>query len=231
LEVRRLSGTDGARQARGLAVVIDVFRAFTTAAFIMANGADRIIPVEGIDEAFRIRGEHPAWVLAGEEHGFKVPGFDYGNSPADVEHVDFTGRTVIQRTSSGTRGIALSSGADEVLPGSFVMADAIIRHINRSHPDVVCLVAMGWEGERPALEDDLCAEYIEAKLMGAEPDFQGMCRRIREDPSGAKFFGPDQTTFKERDFQLAMSLNQFGFTLRVERGDYPYFRIVDGKSV
>lgn len=222
MEIRRLHLLEGARQATGTAVIIDVFRAFTTAAFVMANGAERIIPVDGIDEAFRLRELHPGWIIMGEQHGKPIPGFDYGNSPADVEHVDFTGRTVVQRTSSGTQGIILAGGADEVLLGSFVMAEATSSYIRGRKPDVVSLVAMGWEGRNESIEDELCAEYIETRIRGERPDFEEMRARIRADPQGAKFFDPGQSHFKERDFHLAMSLDRFGYALKVVRGDLPF---------
>jgi 2-phosphosulfolactate phosphatase len=222
LEIRRLHLLEGARQATGTAVIIDVFRAFTTAAFVMANGAERIIPVAGIDEAFRLRELHPGWIIMGEQHGKPIPGFDYGNSPADIEHVDFTGRTVVQRTSSGIQGIILAGGADEVLLGSFIMAEATSSYIRGRKPDVVSLVAMGWEGRNESIEDELCADYIEARIKGKRPDFGEMRDRIRVDPQGAKFFDPGQSHFRERDFHLAMSLDRFGYALKVVRGDLPF---------
>jgi 2-phosphosulfolactate phosphatase len=105
LEILRLSLVEGSKEARGLTVVIDVFRAFSTAAYVMANGAEIIHPVGSLEEAFRLRELHPDWVLMGEREGKKVPGFDYGNSPYEVSGVDFTGRTVVQTTSAGTQGI------------------------------------------------------------------------------------------------------------------------------
>ena len=222
MEIRRLHLLEGARQATGTAVIIDVFRAFTTAAFVMANGAERIIPVAGIDEAFRLRELHPGWIIMGEQHGKPIPGFDYGNSPADIEHVDFTGRTVVQRTSSGIQGIILAGGADEVLLGSFVMAEATSSYIRGRKPDVVSLVAMGWEGRNESIEDELCADYIEARIRGKRPDFEEMRAKIRVDPQGAKFFDPGQSHFRERDFHLAMSLDRFGYALKVVRGDPPF---------
>jgi len=222
LEIRRLNLLEGAKEATGTAVIIDVFRAFTTAAFVMANGAERIIPVADIDEAFRMRQLHPGWTIMGEQHGEPIPGFDYGNSPADVEHVDFAGRTVVQRTSSGTQGIILAGDADEALLGSFVVAEATASYLRLREPDTVSLVAMGWEGQREAIEDKLCAEYIEARIKGDRPDFREMRDMIRAAPSGAKFFDPAQSYFKEGDFHLAMSLDRFSFAMKVARGDPPF---------
>jgi 2-phosphosulfolactate phosphatase len=218
MEIRRLSLLEGAKKAKGTTVVIDVFRAFTTAAYVMANGAEKILPVGGVDEALELRRQNPGWLVMGEVHGHMVPGFDYGNSPDEVNHIDFTGKTVIQRTSSGVQGILAASRAEEVLLGSFVLAEATVDYIRRKIPRVVSIVAMGWEGEHEAIEDELCAEYLESRLRGARPDFPEMARRIRADPQGAKFFDPTQTSFREGDFHAAMSLDKFPFALRVVRG-------------
>ena len=218
MEIRRLSLLEGARKATGTAVIIDVFRAFTTAAFVMANNAEMIIPVGTVDEVLELRFRDPRLIVMGEVHGHMIPGFDYGNSPDEVSRVDFTGKTVIQRTSSGVQGILAASGAEEVLLGSFVTAEATVKHIKRMNPGVVSLVAMGWEGEYEAIEDELCAEYLEARLRGGHPNFADMAKLIRADPQGAKFFDPTQTSFKEGDFHAAMSLDRFSLALRVDRG-------------
>jgi len=222
LEILRLSLVEGSKEARGLTVVIDVFRAFSTAAYVMANGAEIIHPVGSLEEAFRLRELHPDWLLMGERGGRKVPGFDYGNSPYEVSGVDFTGRTVVQTTSAGTQGIVNAVGAEEILLGSFVMADAIIEYITRKNPEIVSLVAMGWGGRVKSPEDESLAEYIEKRLSGLEPDFASMKQRIREHPQGAKFFDPEQPEFVEGDFHCAMDLNRFSFCLRLVRGDPPY---------
>lgn len=221
MQVRRLSLVEGSKRAVGLTVVIDVFRAFTTAAYVMGNGAERIHPVGSLDEAFRLRELHPDWVLMGERGGRKVVGFDYGNSPYEVRGVDFTGRSVVQTTSAGTQGIVNAVGADEILLGSFVMADAIVEYIKRKNPETVSLVAMGWGGRVKSPEDESLAEYIEKRLNGLEPDFASMKQRIREHPQGVKFFDSEQPEFVEGDFHCAMDLNRFGFCLRVVPGDPP----------
>ena len=219
MEIRRLSTVSGAREARGLAVIIDVFRAFTTAAHVMANGAERIVPVLTVEESFELRRKHPDWIQIGERGGVRVEGFDYGNSPYEVSLADFTGRTVIQTTGAGTQGVVNASGADEIVLGSLVMAGAIARYIRRVDPEVVSLVAMGDVGVEPNEEDESCAEYIEGLLEGRRPDFEEMRGRIRASPSGAKFFDPSKPQFREEDFRLALELDRFDFVLRVVRGD------------
>jgi len=219
MDIRRLSLIEGAQKAKGLAVVIDVFRAFTTAAVVINNGAEKIIPVGTVDEAFEMKRTNHGMVLMGERDGEQVSGFDFGNSPYEVRNVDFTGLTVVQTTSAGTRGLVAASGADIVLPGSFVMADAIVEYIRKADPDVVSLVAMGWGGQVKSKEDEYLAKYIESKLTGGEPDFEMMKAAIRENPEGAKFFDKTQKTFVEGDFHAAMDINRFDFCLKLVPGD------------
>jgi 2-phosphosulfolactate phosphatase len=222
MDIRRLSLVEGAAQARGLAVVIDVFRAFTTAAYVMANGAERIIPVGTVEEAFELKRANQGVVLMGERGGKQVQGFDYGNSPHEVRDVDFTGVTVVQTTSAGTRGLMLAGNADEILPGSFVMADAIVEYIRKRSPRVVSLVAMGWGGAEQSPEDELLAEYIEMRLNGEKPGFKDMKEEIRRHPQGAKFFDETQEMFVEGDFYAALDINRFNFCLRLEPGKPSY---------
>lgn len=219
MEIRRLSLIEGAKKAEGLAVVIDVFRAFTTAAYVMNNGADKIIPIGTVEKAFEMKRTNHGVVLMGERDGKQISGFDFGNSPHEVRNVDFTGLTIVQTTSAGTRGLMAVSGADIILPGSFVMADAIVDYIKKEKPSVVSLVAMGWGGMEKAPEDEYLAEYIEAKLNGECPDFNVMKEEIRKHPEGAKFFDKTQRTFVEGDFHAAMNLNRFNFCLKLVPGD------------
>ena len=66
MQIRRLSLAEGARAAEGLAVVIDVFRAFTCEPLMFHCGARRII-LEGDPDACRaFREIDPAAVLVGD---------------------------------------------------------------------------------------------------------------------------------------------------------------------
>jgi 2-phosphosulfolactate phosphatase len=205
----------GAKKAQGLTLIIDVFRAFTTAAHVMVNGAKTIIPVGTIEESFELKRLHPDWIQIGERGGIRVQGFEYGNSPYEISKVDFTGRTVIQTTGAGTKGVVNATKADEIILGSFVMAGAIAKYIKNAAPDFVSLVAMGDAGIKPGEEDESCAEYIESLLLGKQPNFEKMKKRIRTSPSGAKFFDESKPQFREDDFYLALELDRFDFVLKV----------------
>jgi 2-phosphosulfolactate phosphatase len=216
MKINILSFIKGAQQARGLTVIIDVFRAWSVACYVFGNGAGSIIPVGAIDRAYRLKKEHPTFVLMGEREGKKPRGFDYGNSPTEIETVDFTNKTIIQTTSAGTQGIVNATNADEILTGSFVNAQAIITYINMQKPKEVSLVVMGSSGIRRAEEDTLCAQYIKNALKDTPNDFLKIVEHLKQSSSSQRFFDPAKNWVPKRDFTLCLSLNKFDFVLKSE---------------
>ena len=89
----------------GPVVVVDVIRAFTTAAYAFGSGAAEIYLVDDVEEALVFKDARPGTIALGENRGLRPAGFDFPNSPAMVSRVDLTGRTLVQRTSAGTRGV------------------------------------------------------------------------------------------------------------------------------
>ena len=216
----------GAREARGLAVVIDVFRAFSVACYAFDRGASAIHPVAAIDEALALRAAHPDWLLIGERHARQLPGFDFGNSPTQIVAADLAGRTLVHTTHSGTQGLANAVHADEVITGALVNAGAIVRYIRKRRPAQVSLVRMGQEATSRCAEDDLCAALIRARLEGREFDTAGSRERLRTAPSAAKFFDPAAHWAPEPDFDYATDVDRFDFVLRLERSADGLMRLV-----
>lgn len=216
-------GMEGAARARGVAVVIDVFRAFTTACHAAAAGARPLLPADSPESALALAKQLPHAVTAGERYGRPLPGFDFGNSPALVEASKFrlAGRPFIQATHAGTRGLLATAGAEETLAASLVNAAATARYLRAIRAEVVTLVPMGWTGEEPAEEDDLCAEYIAARLRGANPSTTGFAAKLRQATAAAKFFDPDQPWAPEEDFHLCLRVDRFPFALRLDRNPLP----------
>lgn len=223
MDIQILQLLEGAKQAKGLAVIIDVFRAFSTACYVSDRGAERIIPVGDIETAYRLKREHADYVLMGERGGIIQPGFDYGNSPTLVEKADLTGKTVVHTTSAGTQGIANASQADEVITGSFVNAQAIVDYIRMRNPQLVSLVCMGWGAVEPADEDTLCAQYLKGALEGKPVDFDGIVRYLRDESKTGSFLDlKDQAhlaSAPREDFDRCLSLDRFRFVLRAEQED------------
>ena len=94
---------EGATRATGSVAVIDVFRAFTTAAAALANGASRIVMVRTVEGALALREAGIGEICMGEVRDRAPDGFDFGNSPFEIATIDFRGRTIVQRTSAGSR--------------------------------------------------------------------------------------------------------------------------------
>jgi len=206
---------EGARRAKGLVVVIDVFRAFSVACYAVDNGVEKYFAVGEIDLARKLAVDHTG-ILVGERDCIKVEGFDYGNSPAEIEEVDFSGKTVVHTTSAGTQGLVGAVQADEIITGSFVNAGAIVEYIREQQPEVVTLVAMGTGGSMRAQEDMMCAMYIKNELEDYPNSFETLKKFLAGVDSAEKFFDESKEYAPERDFELCMSLNRFDFVLRAE---------------
>ena len=126
MEIRVGSLLRDAREATGAAIIIDVFRAFTTAAIAFDHGAKDITLVAEVEEALALRERGIGDVLMGEEH---PEGFDYGNSPYEVSQVDFTGKSIVQSTRAGTVGVAAAANADTIYLGSLAVAQATVQAV------------------------------------------------------------------------------------------------------
>ncbi len=125
------------------AVIIDVLRAFTTAAFAFSAGAHKIIPVASPEEAFELKRKNANYLLMGEIQGKPIPGFDFGNSPTESSNLDLSGKTIIQRTSAGTQGIVRSHKSKKILVSSFVVAEATLKRILKLNPGKVSFIVTG----------------------------------------------------------------------------------------
>jgi 2-phosphosulfolactate phosphatase len=210
MRVIRRSLIEGARAATGTAVIIDVFRAFTTAAFAIAAGAREIVLVAEHEAALAMKDRDPSVFLTGEIRGRPIPGFDAGNNPSVIQHLDLSGRRVVQRTSSGTQCVVAATGARRIVLGSLVIAGATLRHI-RAVGDDVTLVATSTTDPSDGDEDLACAVYLERQLLeGTAP---APAIRLLGDEEG----WPDW--FPREDAVLALDVDRFDFALPVRRED------------
>jgi 2-phosphosulfolactate phosphatase len=209
---------EGAKQADGLAVIIDVFRAFSMECYLYALGAGEVRPVGTIEETFAWREKDRECILVGERHGKKIEGCDLGNSPSSINPGLIRGKRIIHTTSAGTQGIVNAGRADEILAGSFVNAKAVAEYIRKKKPGKVSLVCMGKEGTEKAEEDELCAVYLKSLLSGEEmPDIDRKLGSLRFG-GGAHFFDPElREIFPEQDFWMCVARDRFGFVLRIEK--------------
>ena len=219
MNVQILHLIEGAKQAKGIAVIIDVFRAFSVEAYLMEGGAETIYPVGDINFAYQYKKDHPEILLVGERHGVMCEGFDLGNSPTQAVENDVKGKTILHTTSAGTQGIANAKNADIVLTGSLVNAKAIARYIKALNPADVSLVCMGLEAVEPSEEDTMCAEYIKSLLEDAPIDLTDRIEGLKT-TRGKKFFDPArQSVFPESDFHYCVDVDKFDFVLRVDKNE------------
>ena len=212
----------GARNAQGIAVIIDVFRAFSLAPYAFAAGARSILPMDDIERARRLKREDPKRLLLGERHTQPPPDFDGGNSPAQLLQRDIRDRELIHTTHAGTQGLVNAIHADEVLTGSLVNAAAIVRYIQRQSPQQVTLERMGYEARERCLEDDVCAELLAARLRGESYPMVGIAARLRSAAAAAKFFDPACEHYApQADFDLCTAIDRFDFVLKLDTQQLP----------
>ena len=203
----------GAEAARGIAIVIDVFRAFSFEPYAVARGA-RLLPVAGVEEALALRAAHDGWLVAGERNARPQPGFDFGNSPHDILQADVAGRTLVHTTHSGTQGLVRCTQADEVLTGSLVNAAALVRYVRQRQPAEVTIVRMGYQARERCAEDDACAAILAARLQGVAVDEAALIAALADAPAAAKFRDPAATYAPFEDLALCLMLDRFDFVLR-----------------
>ncbi len=141
-----------------IAVVLDILRASSTIVTALGNQALRVIPVVEPQEAFQLRHKAGDCILGGERKGYKIDGFDLGNSPAEYSEENIAGRTIVLSTTNGTKAALWAKEACKIIIGSFLNMDAVCDHIT-SRPNDITIVCAGREGN-PSLEDMACAGMI-----------------------------------------------------------------------
>lgn len=224
LRVLRKSLLAGAREAEGVAVVIDVLRAFTCAAFMMHLGAERIVLLAEPEAVLDFKRQE-GYLAVGEVEGRMVPGFDLGNSPSQILAAGralFAGRIVAQRTSAGVTGaVAAARRAEVVILGSYVTAGAIACYIQglTPPPDLVSLVAMGDDALEVTPDDEACADYIEHLLTGRPYDQTAALESILQHECAQRFLRGDQDHFPPEDPVYCLQHDVFDFVLVATQED------------
>lgn len=217
MEVRVGSLVRDAQEAEGTVIIIDVFRAFTTAAIAFDRGASRITLVAEIEEALELQQKGIGDVLMGEVDGKRPEGFDYGNSPYEVSQVNFTGKSVVQSTRAGTVGVAAAGNADTIYLGSFAVADATVKAILRDQPSVVSIIGMGNQGRSRADEDEHCALYLRNLLEGRNPDPDAVRALVMAGGDTQKFFDESKPQYHPKDVELALQISKYHFAMKVTK--------------
>lgn len=210
-----------AAEARGVAIVIDVIRAFSVAAYAFGGGASAIWLVRTVEEAFALREREPAALLSGEVGGRLIPGFDFDNSPSRMAVANVRGRLLIQRTGAGTQGAVNAANATHLLCCGLVNARATAtyaRDLAARGSGIITLVptaAPTEENDIPAIEDDVCADYLEA-LLRDRPDAPDVLAsgiaRLRE-ISRLSVFERGWPDFPPEDVPAFLATDRFPFAM------------------
>lgn len=209
---------EGAQQAAGAVAIIDVFRAFTTAAVAFANGAAHIIMVGSVEEALSLRADGRVQICMGEVGGHAPEGFDFGNSPFEIRNIDFRGKAIAQRTSAGTQGIVAARHADHLYAASLVTARATANALRSHGSGRISLVAMGNNAVTRSDEDELCALHLRNILEGRPGNGDAVRQVILASGEIARFHDP-QAPQHPGDLDIALDIDRFDFAIRVNLDD------------
>jgi len=207
--------------ATNVVVVIDVLRAFSTAAYAFGAGVESIILVGDVEEALSLKVQLPDTLIMGEVNGIKLDGFDFGNSPTEISWQNLNGKSLIQRTSAGTQGVVRSINAEKLFTASFVVANATVRAIHQLEPNEVSFVITGryFDGE-----DKACADYLAARLSRKNPDPESYLERVRTSPE-LEHMPADKFPHFASDVDFCTRLDAFPFAMPVTLEQrYPVMR-------
>jgi 2-phosphosulfolactate phosphatase len=206
-------GIHESHRVRGTAVVIDVLRAFTTAAYAFHLGAERIVLSDAIDDALQLKAALPGALALKDSK--PVEGFELSNSPVELQARDLRGCTIVQQTTHGTVGAVAAKAATDLYCASFVLASATAAAVQASGASEVYFVVTGENG---AAEEDLsCAEYIAALIddpaTASEP-YVERARRSNVAAALARRVEDGVPGVHPRDLDTCLEANIFDFVMR-----------------
>ena len=197
--------------------MIDVLRAFSTAAYAFEAGARSIRLVSAVEEAFQLKKQFPEAFLMGEVHGLPIEGFDYGNSPTQLSQQNLAGRELIQRTTAGTQGVTHSINADILLASSFCCAKATVEYIKQLPDENITFVITGKCSNGRGDEDAACADYIEDLITGKEPDIEKYIYRVKNSVDAQIFLDESEPAFPASDLEHCLAIDKFNFAMPIEK--------------
>ncbi|BAY21984.1 2-phosphosulfolactate phosphatase [Calothrix sp. NIES-2100] len=153
-------------QAPECAIAVDVLRATSTMATVLAAGGEAVQVFSDLDQLMEVSDKWPPVkrLRAGERGGSKVAGFDLGNSPLDCTPELVQGRRLFISTTNGTRALQRVQDAPTVLAAALINRAAVVNFLLSKQPETVWIVGSGWEGSF-SLEDTVCAGAIAHSIL------------------------------------------------------------------
>ncbi len=211
MNIVHVTGIEGARQARGTVVVIDVLRAFTVSAYALAGGARECRLVRTVGEARSLAAETDGAVISAEENALPVEGIAISNSPTRITQTDLRGKVLIQRSTAGTQCAAVIR-SDDMFAASLVVAMATAQACLLRQPETLTLVA---SADHP--EDHACASYIEGLLRSETPDLDRLLEPLHESDRYRRAVSGTWPGFPPSDLDLALVADRFDFAMPIMR--------------
>jgi 2-phosphosulfolactate phosphatase len=203
---------EGARGVHGTAVVLDVLRAYTTAGWAFALGAERIVLSDDTEEALAMKARFPGALALKDSRPYD--GFELTNSPVELQAHHLHGLTIVQRTTAGTVGAVAAKQAECLYCASFLNAAATAKAIRRSGAAEVYFVVTGEDGA--ADEDQACAEYIAALVGEPGTDAAPYLLRVAESNAAwlmARRVAEGTPGVHADDVAAAMEADRFDFVM------------------
>jgi 2-phosphosulfolactate phosphatase len=206
---------DTCHTVTGTVLIIDVLRAFSTAAYAFSRGVKEIRLVSEVEEALKLKYQIPGSKAMGEVRGLPPEGFDFGNSPTRILEHDLTDITLIQRTGAGTQGAVRCVNADVMLAASFVIAEATVDYVKSLNPDKITFVITGGYSND---EDVACADYLEKKFMGQLMHQQEIIKRVYDSHDALEHMS-DSFYLPKADLDYCSRIDEFNFAMPIVRED------------
>jgi 2-phosphosulfolactate phosphatase len=212
-------GITGCEAVSGTAVVIDVLRAYTTAAWAFHLGVERIVLTDDVADALRLKASIPGALALKDAE--PVEGFELSNSPVELKSAgDLRGRVIVQRTGHGTVGAVAAKAAERLYCASFVNAAATAKSLRDSGVEKVYYVITGDQGE--AEEDRACAEYIANLVEDSDADAPPYLKRAAASRAAATLrwrVKHGVPGVHERDVEVSLDADRFNFVMKASDED------------
>lgn len=199
-------------------VVIDVFRAFTTAAYVLEQNPKEYFFTNKSYVVQTLKNHFNESVLIGKpEIGFSLE-YTIPNSPTRAAELSLKNKVIIHRTEAGGSGVVNAKNADIIIVLTFPTLKATVRYLKRLKDPKIIIHPMGHEAKKPSLEDDLCKEALEKELKG-EIFIIKLFEEILKKGPGSYFFTKNQREYPEEDFKKCLGEKSFDFVIKAKLFD------------
>lgn len=155
---------------RDVVIIIDVLRSCTVAPILFQNGLDDLYLCPSVRTSREVAAQRNL-LLLGERRGLPPEGFNYGNSPAELQAVPMHGRSAVMVSENAPKTVPHASLAKHVLLGSLYNADAVTEYAHAVATEAIALVCSGFGGSED-LDDAFTAGYLASRLKQMNPDLK-----------------------------------------------------------